>query len=100
VFLARLFLTRAPLSTERFPRPPLCSALLCSHLLRFRQLKVGGVRQRLTVPYFSSAEALRSFVGEVFAEESIPQEEGDFGTRLVVHGAVAATLPRPASANR
>lgn len=61
---------------------------------------MGGVRQRLTVPYFSSAEALRSFVGEVFADESVKQEEGEFGTRLVVYGAVAATLPRPGSADR
>ncbi|CAN0042796.1 unnamed protein product, partial [Scytosiphon promiscuus] len=60
-------------------------------------LKVGGVRQRLSVPYFASAEALRAFVREVFADDSIRQEEGEFGTRLVVHGAVAATLP-PAGA--
>lgn len=64
------------------------------------QLKVGGVRQRLSVPYFSSAEALRAFVREVFADDSIKQEEGDFGTRLVVHGAVAATLPPPSAKDR
>eukprot|EP00903_Cladosiphon_okamuranus_P022320 g20526.t1 len=63
-------------------------------------LKVGGVRQRLSVPYFSSAEALRSFVREVFADDSIKQEEGDFGTRLVVHGAVAATLPPSGATTR
>lgn len=61
---------------------------------------MGGVRQRLSVPYFSSAEALRSFVREVFADDSIKQEEGDFGTRLVVHGAVAATLPPPGATAR
>ncbi|CAN0297105.1 unnamed protein product, partial [Ectocarpus fasciculatus] len=64
------------------------------------QLKVGGVRQRLSVPYFSSAEALRAFVREVFADDSIKQEEGEFGTRLVVRGAVAATLPPPSAADR
>lgn len=61
---------------------------------------MGGVRQRLSVPYFSSAEALRSFVREVFADDSIKQEEGDFGTRLVVHGAVAATLPPSGATTR
>lgn len=64
------------------------------------QLKVGGVRQRLSVPYFSSLEALRAFVREVFADESLTQEEGEFGTRLVVHGAVAATLPLPTAETR
>lgn len=64
------------------------------------QLKMGGVRQRLSVPYFSSAEALRAFVREVFSDASLTQEEGDFGTRLVVHGLVAATLPPPTAATR
>lgn len=47
----------------------------------------------MTVPYFSSKDVLRDFVGEVFADESVAEEEGDFGTRFLVHGSVAATLP-------
>lgn len=62
------------------------------------QLKVGGVRQRLHVPYFSSADALRAFVREVFADDSLTQEKVEFGTRLIVHGAVAATFPASSTA--
>ncbi|CAM9674566.1 unnamed protein product, partial [Laminaria digitata] len=71
-----------------------------SDLDEYTLLKVGGVRQRLSVPYFSSAEALRAFVREVFSDASLTQEEGDFGTRLVVHGLVAATLPPPTASTR
>ncbi|CAN0263384.1 unnamed protein product [Pylaiella littoralis] len=82
------------LVNERFTKRLLSPDELDEYTL----LKVGGVRQRLSVPYFSTAEALRAFVREVFADESIKYEEGDFGARIVVHGAVAATLPPPSSA--
>ncbi|CBN76100.1 conserved unknown protein [Ectocarpus siliculosus] len=84
------------LVNERFTK----RLMSADELDEYTLLKVGGIRQRLSVPYFSSAEALRAFVREVFADDSIKQEEGTFGTRLVVHGAVAATLPPPSAKDR
>ncbi|CAM9705828.1 unnamed protein product, partial [Ectocarpus sp. 12 AP-2014] len=84
------------LVNERFTK----RLMSADELDEYTLLKVGGIRQRLSVPYFSSAEALRAFVREVFADDSIKQEQGAFGTRLVVHGAVAATLPPPSAKDR
>ncbi|KAG5190345.1 cleavage and polyadenylation specificity factor subunit 3 [Tribonema minus] len=59
----------------------------------YTQLKVGGVRQSLRVPFYSSFDALRLYFAEVY-DDVVVEKTGEATGRMSVHGA-AVTVDYP-----